>query len=135
MLRTIRRCFSALKYLVRWKQTAQVAAIRCLARAQPRPACFDALSADGDREICRRLRLEEEVLAHLPPFMCSHALEASHLNPATCCLSAAPAGEALPLSHARRKADAAQVMFEQHPAENCIFDCSKCDFVVACGNI
>jgi hypothetical protein len=28
-----------------------------------------------------------------------------------------------------------QVMFEQHPAENCISDCSKCVFVVACGNI
>jgi hypothetical protein len=34
-----------------------------------------------------------------------------------------------------RQRGLAHVMFEQHPAENCILDCSKCLFVVACGNI
>jgi hypothetical protein len=29
----------------------------------------------------------------------------------------------------------ARVLFAQHPAENCVLDCSKCVFVVACGNI
>jgi hypothetical protein len=35
----------------------------------------------------------------------------------------------------RQAAPLAQVLFEQHPAENCILDCSKCLFVVACGSI
>jgi hypothetical protein len=28
-----------------------------------------------------------------------------------------------------------EVLFKQHPAENCIAECSKCLFVVACRNM
>src|SRR5215813_747186 len=36
---------------------------------------------------------------------------------------------------ARLMAPFSEVLFKQHPAENCIAECSKCLFVVACRNM